>query len=51
MHPATDTIRLAPQVGAERYNIFTGFSGTATRSATLILRGGAEQVRACADGP
>ena len=32
------------QLGAERYNIFTGFPG-AMRTATLILRGGAEQVR------
>lgn len=29
------------QVGAERYNLFTGC--TKTRSVTLVLRGGAEQ--------
>lgn len=29
------------QVGGERYNLFTGCSKT--RSATLVLRGGAEQ--------
>ena len=31
------------QIGAERYNVFLGFKGTHT--ATLVLRGGAEQVR------
>lgn len=31
------------QVGAERYNIFTGFSGTNMHTATIVLRGGAEQ--------
>jgi T-complex protein 1 subunit eta len=31
------------QVGAERYNIFTGFRGTNMHTATIVLRGGAEQ--------
>lgn len=30
-----------PQIGADRYNLFTGCVGAKT--ATLILRGGAEQ--------
>jgi T-complex protein 1 subunit eta len=33
--------RRLPQIGADRYNLFTGCA--AARTATLILRGGAEQ--------
>jgi 2-methylaconitate cis-trans-isomerase PrpF len=34
------------QVGAERYNMFTGCPQAKT--ATIVLRGGSEQVRGCA---
>ena len=37
------TDRLQVQVGSERYNIVSGCPKTAT--ATIVLRGGAEQVR------
>jgi hypothetical protein len=38
-HPPPPTP--TPQVGAERYNLFTGCP--AARTATLVLRGGSEQ--------
>ena len=34
---------LPPQVGAERYNMFMGCPQA--RTATIVLRGGSEQVR------
>jgi|AntDeeMinimDraft_5_1070356.scaffolds.fasta_scaffold88058_1 hypothetical protein len=39
-------VPLTLQVGAERYNMFTGCPQAKT--ATIVLRGGSEQVRGCA---